>query len=343
MPDQSPSQLTGNLETMNLADLLQWLCLGQKTGTLHLQNQSVRKQVYILQGKLVSAGSNLPRERLGQFLLHHGRITESNLRAALSEQKSSGKQLGQIFCGNGILDKESLTAILQLKAEETIYDLFIWDEGDFHFVANDLPDWAREQLSLDVTGLIMEGVRRKDEMALIRQVLPSDRIRLAVDEDRVADAKALLGFDRHLLDLVRQRLTIAVIRDRSRAPEFVLLRRLHEFVEQGLLVVKDQTVEEVATPGPVPSVTEGSGSADDTLISPTQIPVLKNNPSELMKLQLSAEEGFIISRIDGVMDIRSVVQMSPVSEEATLAIFRKLLDQGVIDLATTGDITPRKS
>jgi hypothetical protein len=386
MPDSSPTQLSGNLSTMNLADLLQWVCLGHKTGTLHLQNGRVKKQVYIHLGRMVSAGSNLPRERLGQFLLHHGRITESDLRAALSDQQSSSQPLGEILCRMGNLDETDLLRILQLKAEETIYDLFLWSEGNFHFVSDELPDWSITQISLDVTGLIMEGVRRKDEMDMIRQLLPSNRIRLAVSDTQAASADTLAGFDRHLVDLVRQGLTVAEISDHSRAPEFILLRRLYDFVEQGLLRVAEDlsleqgrpdllTFEECLThcrhslgtedlqaaidcimelqgraanePGGREALADLERSTADliysTMISPTHIPTLKRTTEDLVNLKFNAEEGFIVSRIDGVMDIRSVIQISPSSEFETLMIFRRLLDEQVIDLTGTGAILPRKS
>ncbi len=385
MSESSSSQLNGNLSTMNLADLLQWVCLGHKTGTLHLQNGRIQKQVYIHEGKLVSAGSNLPRERLGQFLLHHGRITEENLRAALSDQKSGGRPLGEILCGMGILHQESLIGILQLKAEETIYDLFLWNEGNFYFVADQLPDWSMTQISLDVTGLTLEGVRRKDEMEQIRQILPSNRMLLAVNKDRAAQADRLTGFDRHLVDLVRQGHTIAQIAERSRAPEFILLTRLHEFVEQGLLQVERDLSEDQRSAdqlsfdeglarcrqcldaedlsGALPCIAVMRGQAADepggrelvgelkkaavaliyfTIISPNHIPVIKPGMDQRVDLELNAEEGFIVSRIDGVMDIRSVIQVSPVSEFDTLIIFRRLLGEQVIDLTGTGEITRRR-
>ena len=33
----------------------------------------------------------------------------------------------------GILEESELETVLQLKAEENIFDLFLWDEGDFVF------------------------------------------------------------------------------------------------------------------------------------------------------------------------------------------------------------------
>jgi hypothetical protein len=369
---------------MSLADLLQWLCLGRKTGTLHLQNGRVRKQVYLHEGHLVSAGSNVSSERLGQFLLHHGRITEGDLRAALSAQAGDNRPLGEFFCEMGLIDKDGLIGILQLKAEETIYDLFLWDKGNFHFDDGALPHWSMTRIRLDLTGLIMEGVRRKDEMGLIRQRLPSTHVRLAVTE-RSSAVTGGEAFDRRLIELVQRGHTVAEICRQSRAPEFVLLKRLHDLIEQGLLEVAEDLSSRRQAPEDLPfddcarlcrtalededltavveslaSLRRQAGEAPDgtdevarlekaateliysTMISPDLMPKMKRSLDTLVTMNLGTEEGFVVSRIDGTTDIRSLVQISPVSEYDTLLIFRRLLDEDVIDLTGTADIQPRK-
>jgi len=381
MPDTI--QLAGTLSTMSLADLLQWVCLGFKTGTLHLESGRVKKQIHVDTGKLVSATSNLPRERLGQLLLHHGRINEEQLQTALARHEACKKPLGEVLCDMGLLDEESLVAILEMKVEETIYDLFLWSEGNFHFVAEE-PHWPVTPVSLDATGLIMEGVRRADEMGLIRMTLPTNRARLAVSDDHAEAAERLTGFDRHLVDQVRQGTTIAEVVRHSRANEFTLLRRLHEFLEQGLLVVLEEgsgedpdafsfeegldrcreQLDESDLSGALHDLSrlkglaahepEGSSALAElqdraialiyeTAIKPNQIPVLRLRFDELATLDLTAEEGFVVSRIDGTMDVRSVIQVSPVGEFETLAIFRRLLEQDVIDITDDGRIEPRRT
>ncbi len=43
--------LTGNLRTMSLPDILQWISTGRKTGTLHLERRSVRKRIAFRDGQ----------------------------------------------------------------------------------------------------------------------------------------------------------------------------------------------------------------------------------------------------------------------------------------------------
>jgi len=63
--------VSGNLKTMTPGDLLQWLSLGQKTGTLVVSNKAVEKKIFFKTGRVISSASNDPREYLGQFLMSH--------------------------------------------------------------------------------------------------------------------------------------------------------------------------------------------------------------------------------------------------------------------------------
>ena len=47
-------------------------------------------------------------------------------------------------------------------------------------------------------------------------------------------------------------------------------------------------------------------------------------------LQLSAEEGFIVSRVNGEYDLDTIVRISPLPAWITLQALKKFLDQGLI-------------
>src|SRR5437667_216499 len=61
--------LNGNLRTMDLPEILQWISGGRKTGTLHLERRSVQKRIAFKGGVIHTSWSNDPRESLGQFLI----------------------------------------------------------------------------------------------------------------------------------------------------------------------------------------------------------------------------------------------------------------------------------
>ena len=71
--------LQGNLRTMALPDVLQWIALGQKTGSLLVRRGATETRILFRDGSLFSSWSNDPRESLGQFLIRDRLATESGL------------------------------------------------------------------------------------------------------------------------------------------------------------------------------------------------------------------------------------------------------------------------
>ncbi len=82
--------VSGNLKTMLPGDLMQWLSLGQKTGTLVVRSKSVEKKIFFKEGRVISSASNDPRDYLGQFLISHGFISEQEKRKRRSTTSSCG-------------------------------------------------------------------------------------------------------------------------------------------------------------------------------------------------------------------------------------------------------------
>src|SRR5215471_8841814 len=131
----------GNLKTMSVSDLLQFLAAGRKTGTLKIGRGSIVKQIYLEDGTIVGSNSNDPKEYLGQVLLHYGKIDETQLRTAMEIQRQSGGKIGEILSTRGFVKQEDVIEVLRTRTVEIIYDLFIWEEAEFEFFDNDpLPD-----------------------------------------------------------------------------------------------------------------------------------------------------------------------------------------------------------
>ena len=63
-----------------------------------------------------------------------------------------------------------------------------------------------------------------------------------------------------------------------------------------------------------------------------KVPVLRLTAMALAQQQFDPEEGFVLSRINGQWDIRSMLKLCPMPEEEVLLIFARLLDRQVIEL-----------
>ena len=229
--------VTGNLKTMLPGDLLQWLSLGQKTGTLIVTKKAIEKKIFFQRGRVISSASNDPREYLGQFLMSHGYMSEPELMKAMQVQAESNILLGKILVMIDVIDEESLQRLMRRKAEEAIYDIFLWREGEFSFIDDELPTMEMIPLQVDVTGLIMEGTRRVDEWQRIRLIIPNETLvpsivkPLASEELDEAQKMIVAAIDgkRAIADIVLE----------SRSSMFVVSETLYRLVREGAVELLD--------------------------------------------------------------------------------------------------------
>jgi hypothetical protein len=364
------SSLAGNLVTMPLPDVLQWIGTGRKTGTLHLTRRSAEKRLFFREGHLISSWSNHPRDRLGQFLLRDRRLTEQQLFEALLRQEREGRLLGVILVEDGALTATELRRLLQIKAEESIYDVFLWAEGKFDFRENDLPDEIAVHIDLNVTELVLEGIRRVDDWTRIRRTLPHDRVRFHVLEPQEHTANVV---DDQVLELAASGKSLAEIALEMRRSEYetaVILFRLHErklltVVGAGLPSTEADMVgmigealkraqaridqrdyaaaardfEEVLRLDPINqdakkgllNLAEARTSDEEPPgVSLDDVPFLARTLADLTRESLDPREGFVLSRINGEWSVRSILGICPISEADVLKILDRLLTRGLI-------------
>lgn len=244
--------ITGNLKTMELAELMQWLSQSKKSGTMIIDNGTVKKQIHFRDGRIISSASTDPKEHLGHFLVSHGFINEMELSNAIEMQEKTGTLLGKILVTIGAISEEDLNRLLRLKAEESLYDIFSWTEGEFRFLDDELPERTFIPLSLEVTGLVMEGARRIDEWRRIREVIPSDQA-IPVSMVESFDDPKLKPGEKKILDLVDDDRTIEEIAIQTHSSEFHVCRVLFEQTLQKKLKIVKPRQQEAPTPTPTMS------------------------------------------------------------------------------------------
>lgn len=213
---------------MALPDLLQWMAGAGKTGSLRLTNGRFRKEILFRDGVIVASSSDDPREFLGQFLLAHRKITEEQLRKAMESQRSTGVMLGKILVMVGALDEDELRKMLALKAEESLFNLFLWKEGGFTFEDGDIEADMEFPLTLRVEDVLMEGLRRYDELQVILHAFaPGDSVLERTDAPLPKKMEASNEV-RRLLEVVDGKRTLTDLCLELHASEFRISRIAYE-------------------------------------------------------------------------------------------------------------------
>ena len=235
--------LSGNLQTMLPGDLLQWLSLGQKTGTLVISNKRVEKKVFFRRGRVISSASNDPREYLGQFLMSHGYLSEPELMKAMEVQQQSNMMLGKILVMIEVISEQDLQRLMRLKAEEEIYDIFLWNDGEFYFLDDELPKQEMIPLQVDVTGIIMEGTRRVDEWGRIRETVPTEALIPVMLKE--VDYTDLEEVEEPIVRAIDGKRTIAEIVLESRSSAFTVSSTVCALVRHGFSKLDDPSTQKM--------------------------------------------------------------------------------------------------
>jgi hypothetical protein len=263
--------IAGNLKTMELSELLQWLSMSKKTGTLVVDNSRVQKQIFFENGRVISSASTDPREHLGSFLVSHGFITEMELAQAMKMQQSNKMLLGKILTTVGAISEDDLHHMLRMKSEEGIFDVFTWPEGEFRFLDGKLPpNYNMVPISLDVAAIVMEGLQRLDEWKRIREVIPSpDYVPVAVaafDSSDTVDGAPLV------LALVDDDRTVSEIAQTLHANEFHVCRVLARQLAAGCLkVVRPRRIEAASEVAEVPAALAGPTTGESLVEAARQL------------------------------------------------------------------------
>ncbi len=365
---------TGDLSTIILTDILSWVASRRKTGTLELKRRSTEKRLAFRGGRLQSSWSNDPRETLGQALIREGLVDEQQLFEALLTQEKSGQRLGEVLASKGLLAAEDLLRMLRWKAEEIVYDLFLWPDGTFDFQDGRAPDEGGA-VSLDMdTGLVIrEGGHRAEEWKKVRQVFPSSAVTFRV-------TKAAFGIEdvveRQILGLAAMGKTLAAISLETRRSEFETALVLIALLERGA-VEAAPSQDDGASSDPVGAISLLLRAAEqcvgekrfdaaleayervlvlDSLnqqakkglvalgearqrakvvrkVPLDKVPTLRIGSVALSREKFDSHEGFVLSRVNGQWDVRSILKLCPMSEDDVLLIFLRLLERKVIEFS----------
>jgi hypothetical protein len=63
-----------------------------------------------------------------------------------------------------------------------------------------------------------------------------------------------------------------------------------------------------------------------------KVPALRMGSVALTREKFDSQEGFVLSRINGQWDVRSILKLCPMPELDALSIFARLIDRKIIEL-----------
>lgn len=131
--------ISGSLKDVSVADVMQFIHLGRRTGTLLLARAHEKAMIGFHGGRLVSAQA--PRTpKLGDLLVSSGMIDRGILEGAIRSQNQGieHRSLGQILISSGSIDAQGLRQVIAQQIEQAVSEVMVWETGTFEFAIDDL-------------------------------------------------------------------------------------------------------------------------------------------------------------------------------------------------------------
>ena len=231
--------LAGDLAAFAIADVIGFVHQARLSGLLTVSAHGLDRAIAFKDGEVRGAQSEATGERIGEVAVRLGYVTEERLGAA----GPAIRPLGRALVEEGLISASDLWKCLHEQVAAVFHAILLTHDGVFALVDDDALEFGTP-LSVNTQSLLMDGIRRIDEMSLFQARIPGPQAYLRRREPKVPiTLKPLEG---QLLALVDGRRTVAQIAAGAHLNEFEATKVLYHLAEAGY-------VEPVAAPMAAPA------------------------------------------------------------------------------------------
>lgn len=253
---RDPIILQGDIAAMgSTIEVINFVTSSQLSGNLVFVSDDTRKCLYFKNGEVRGAASNRAEDRLGEILYRFGALSREALDSAHEECRRIRRPLGNFLLDRGVLTQQQLYTHVRKQVEETFYSILLINQGDFYLTRFDV-DSLPSPLSLNAQNLLMEGLRRIDEMEYFRQAIPDRSTRIALGRNEPSTRSGLGPKERTLLEALDQPSTVREVMARCRFGEFETMKQLFHLLQAGFIQVVEASEHSVTASESDPTTRE---------------------------------------------------------------------------------------
>lgn len=253
MPEPEPRAiLTADIGVLSPIDVFGMIAQNRLTLRVIAVRSGVERVLLFREGEVASIASNHSHDRIGGFLVRLGLVDRHRLEDALAQESTSHRRAGQILVESGAISAHDLWRAIQQQITDVFCDVATWQSG--HIVCYTVA--AKQGFPTNPTigsqGLMLEAMRRADEMSLIRNRIPDDRVRVVA----TGGDHELNDIERELWRHASEPTSIEEIRRALHGTSFDLLKTAFGLVQAGSLRIV------TAAPGEAPRRQTNARSSD---------------------------------------------------------------------------------
>ena len=173
----------GYLSKFSLPEIFEFLEQGSKTGLLsiealkddlpdNLNTNSENYYIWLRQGRILAAASNLDNQGLISMIVRRGLVSE---RIATEKFQTSGGKMAMGLClkSSGLVTAEQLTLLFRAQIMEQVSSLFELKNGKFNFDTQaSIPTAEMTGLTMLTTEATIKGLRNLRNWSALTAKLP---------------------------------------------------------------------------------------------------------------------------------------------------------------------------
>lgn len=247
--------LAGDASGFALSDLIAFLSQSRWTGVVRVHSSSGQRAISLKEGEIRGATSDSPSDRLGEAMVRLGYLRREQLDDLLREHPPS--KLGRALVEKGILQAHDVWKCITHQVSEIFHAMVLVREGAFFLVDQELEEKGAQNVQLSLQSLLMDSIRKVDELAHFRKRIPHGRMYVAMKQ--LSDGRLEPDEDR-VLSLADGQRTVLEIGALERLGEFEATKIIYRLLEGGYaqvsekpLPVQGTLLNEAATRTPAPS------------------------------------------------------------------------------------------
>ncbi len=247
--------LNGTLALYKLSDILIGLQRTLKTGILQIRQGGAIRDLYIKNGNLIFATSNLDGDRIGNILLKQGKMTQEQFDKADLRKKETGERYVYILADSGYLKPADLIPTLELQAYSIIEGLFSLYDAEFEFREGPFPAEAAVTLRISAADLIYQELKKTVDEALVSGYLLDSIVDFSHTPLNLFQEIRLDRDDRFLLSYVDGKTPVRDIIKLTSMDKKQAMQSLYALVEARIIEItsegalrQDVPVEEIGGP-----------------------------------------------------------------------------------------------
>jgi len=219
--------LAGDLNGFPISDFVAFVHQSRLSGVLTVCGGGAERSISFKDGEVRRAASSVPAERLGEVAVRLGFASEPQV----AEAAQSGKPMGRALMDAGVLAANDLWKCFHEQVTAVFHSILLSRDGTFQLVDEDVTDRPGTPLAVNTQSLLMDGIRRIDEMSLFQARIPGPRAYLRRREPRrVITHKPP---ENAVLSMVDGTHTVGEIATRLHLSEFEATKILYHLAEAG--------------------------------------------------------------------------------------------------------------